>query len=343
MKLGRQVFLQVSFLLLITANCFAQKKNITGIWEGSFFDGQDLQLNITQQGDEICGFTYDFVRKSPRNFCKAHYVGRYENGVVAIRGTGFIQSGGNHSLMDLKFLVLLKEGELIMQGMVNLRSSGFDAIFSKGTGEVVILRRVSLKPNKIPGTVKPCFTGREEDLIKDENLEIPDPEYVPPTPSKPEPKKPEPRKPEPKKDPEPVPPPITKKDSEPQPEPVIIPLPERIQQRSQVEFSRLKVDVKDITLRLYDNGEVDGDMVSVFYNGKLLVDKQTLSTKPIKIDLRLDDNTKLHTITLFAENLGTLPPNTALIVVTAGKKRYELRSSADLDKNAVLVFEYEPQ
>ena len=45
---------------------------------------------------------------------------------------------------------------------------------------------------------------------------------------------------------------------------------------------------------------------------------------------------------MVAENLGSIPPNTALIVVYAGNKRYELFSSASLEENAVLVFEYKP-
>ena len=94
-------------------------------------------------------------------------------------------------------------------------------------------------------------------------------------------------------------------------------------------------------LKLYDNGVVDGDTVSVYYDGKLLIDKQRLSEKPIEVTLELKDN-DLHELTMFAENLGGIPPNTALIVVTAGSKRYELRSSADLKKNAVLLFQYDP-
>jgi hypothetical protein len=46
---------------------------------------------------------------------------------------------------------------------------------------------------------------------------------------------------------------------------------------------------------------------------------------------------------MFAENLGSIPPNTALIVVTAGTKRYELHSSASLEENAVMLFEYKPE
>lgn len=69
---------------------------------------------------------------------------------------------------------------------------------------------------------------------------------------------------------------------------------------------------------------------------------QRLSDKPINIDIDFDKDTNIHEITLYAENLGSIPPNTALIVVTAGKQRFELRSKASLSENAVLVFERKP-
>jgi hypothetical protein len=67
---------------------------------------------------------------------------------------------------------------------------------------------------------------------------------------------------------------------------------------------------------------------------------QLVSEKPIILDLELDENLVQNEIILFAENLGSISPNTALIVVNAGDKRYELFSNADLGKNAVLVIEY---
>jgi hypothetical protein len=70
------------------------------------------------------------------------------------------------------------------------------------------------------------------------------------------------------------------------------------------------------------------------------VSKQRLSETPIELNIDLDEGKTLHEFTMFAENLGSIPPNTALIVVTAGNKRYELRSKASLEENAVLLFEY---
>ena len=113
--------------------------------------------------------------------------------------------------------------------------------------------------------------------------------------------------------------------------------------RKNTVFSRIPVNVKNITLDIFDNGTVDGDSISVYYNNKLLVSNQRLTEKAITVNLLLDEKATQHEIVLFAHNLGSIPPNTATIVVKAGDKRYELHSSASLTENAVLVLEYKPK
>jgi hypothetical protein len=39
---------------------------------------------------------------------------------------------------------------------------------------------------------------------------------------------------------------------------------------------------------------------------------------------------------MFADNLGSIPPNTALMIVNDGKKRYELRLTSNLEKSATI-------
>ncbi|MBL0183201.1 MAG: DPP IV N-terminal domain-containing protein [Chitinophagaceae bacterium] len=113
--------------------------------------------------------------------------------------------------------------------------------------------------------------------------------------------------------------------------------------RKNTVFSRIPVSVTNITLDIFDNGTIDGDSISVYYNGKLLVSNRGLSEKAITVQLLLDEKAAQHEIVLFANNLGSIPPNTATIVVKAGDKRYELHSSASLTENAVLVLEYKPK
>jgi hypothetical protein len=42
---------------------------------------------------------------------------------------------------------------------------------------------------------------------------------------------------------------------------------------------------------------------------------------------------------MVAENLGSIPPNTSLMIVTAGTKRYEVFISSSEQKNAKVVFD----
>lgn len=91
-------------------------------------------------------------------------------------------------------------------------------------------------------------------------------------------------------------------------------------------------------LSFYDNGEIDGDSISVFYNGKVVLSNKRLSDKPISLTLTLDKNVKENTVTMYAENLGTIPPNTALMIVTDGSKRYEVRIESDTEKSGSVIF-----
>jgi hypothetical protein len=100
----------------------------------------------------------------------------------------------------------------------------------------------------------------------------------------------------------------------------------------------IEIQKDTFTVKVYDNGEIDGDSVSVFYNGSLLVSHKRLSDKPITLTLPFNKSIDVNELTMYAENLGTIPPNTALMVVTDGDKRYEVRISSDTEKNGTLAF-----
>jgi hypothetical protein len=93
-----------------------------------------------------------------------------------------------------------------------------------------------------------------------------------------------------------------------------------------------------LVISLYDNGEVDGDTVSVLMNGDVIMPMVGLSTKAVHKTIYTKDITDSIQIVMYAENLGTLPPNTGLLIVYDGRERYEIRFSGDLKKNAAIVF-----
>ena len=100
------------------------------------------------------------------------------------------------------------------------------------------------------------------------------------------------------------------------------------------------IEIKNETFRvdLYDNGYIDGDSISLFYNGKLLLSHQRLSDKPITLTLDATTNRTINELTMYAENLGEIPPNTALMVVTDGNNRYEVRIASDMEKSGTIRF-----
>ena len=93
-----------------------------------------------------------------------------------------------------------------------------------------------------------------------------------------------------------------------------------------------------LVLAVYDNGEIDGDTVTVLMNGEVIMPKVGLSTNAVRKTIYTKDITGSIQIVMYAENLGSLPPNTGLLIVYDGPVRYEIRFSGDLKKNSAIVF-----
>ena len=139
-----------------------------------------------------------------------------------------------------------------------------------------------------------------------------------------------------------------KKEVTPQPEvapttavvaaPVAMPPAANILARKITATQEIFFEADSLTLTLYDNGEIDGDTVSVMLNGELIYSKLGLSTKANSKTIYITPETPDSLVLImYAENLGAIPPNTGLLVVHDGEKVYELRFSADLENNAIIT------
>ncbi len=112
----------------------------------------------------------------------------------------------------------------------------------------------------------------------------------------------------------------------------------KLEQRTNTVIQTIEVENSTVKIDLYDNGEVDGDSISLFYNGKLLLLNKKLSEKAISINLTIEKENSVNELVMYAENLGSIPPNTALMIVTDGSNRYEVRVISDLQKSGVINF-----
>lgn len=110
----------------------------------------------------------------------------------------------------------------------------------------------------------------------------------------------------------------------------------QFKQREEVISEEIEVDSDSLKVDFYDNGEVDGDSISVFFNKQLLAFSQKLSERSIHFNLVLDSLTSVNELSMFADNLGAIPPNTALMIVSDGKNRYNIRLSSNFEKNATI-------
>ena len=335
---------KITFIILFLL-CFKNNsllaQNISGTWEGLMAD-EFVRINIIQNNEDLCGNTYDIVLNNKKSHCRAYFSGNYnkKTQIWTMRGISFIENSGDHVLMTLNLWKVENTDKKVLRGMVSTGSS-LASFFGADNGDLFWLHKVSNSPGKLPGKIPTCYTSFKEAPEK----------KIPAKTKILLPKKTDSTKHIVINKPARIDSIIKKNEfinpKTDMPNAALIDANESImiaamKARKKNEVSTLSVNVRKIELKLYDNGIVDNDTVSVFYNGRLIKSKQGLTENPILINIELEEDTNTHEITMFAENLGTFAPNTALIVVTAGKKRFELHSSANLNENAVLYIEYKP-
>ncbi len=107
-------------------------------------------------------------------------------------------------------------------------------------------------------------------------------------------------------------------------------------QRARVYTRELEVENTELRIEIYDNGEIDRDSISLFFNNKRVLPKTMLTHKAIRLTLKFDNSIPENELVMFAENLGFIPPNTAALILYDGKKRYEINLTSDLSKSATL-------
>lgn len=93
-----------------------------------------------------------------------------------------------------------------------------------------------------------------------------------------------------------------------------------------------------LVFEVYDNGYVDGDSVSIIVNGKELLSHIRLTEKAVRKTIYITPGTgDSLKVVLFAENLGTIPPNSGMAIIYDGTKQHKVAFSGDLQKNAAIV------
>ncbi|HEY9705878.1 MAG TPA: hypothetical protein V6C58_25810, partial [Allocoleopsis sp.] len=114
-------------------------------------------------------------------------------------------------------------------------------------------------------------------------------------------------------------------------------LPNGLERRDNKVFETITIDEEEIIVTLFDNAEIDGDIITVLFNGEVVAQQKSLTDKPITLKLKAIKG-RDNTLTMYAENQGKIPPNTAIMRVQCGDNYYKVFLSADDKKNASVVF-----
>lgn len=332
---------KIIFLISFCLPLAVLSQNLTGTWEGSGGGTTYIKMVIRQRGDSLFGYTYD----EGHGYCKATFIGRYDKKHKNLTGHGvkMIERTPNHVLVDYD-MVYSKEprGEFLREKMGE--EDFIQSILGPNSREY--LKKTSNKvdlPQPAPSSTRPVTPVMNKVPVKKPVAAVVKKPFV-------------------------KAPPLKQKPSISARTKILVPVPnkelapdtvKRLQSLKPVERKKAPaalVKIKDerssklvqtiytsadtVKMFVYDNGVVDGDTVTVFFDNAIILDRYRISETAKEISLPISKNGQEHYIELFANNLGTIPPNTALIIITAGKKRYELHASYDLKTNARIVVQY---
>jgi hypothetical protein len=122
---------------------------------------------------------------------------------------------------------------------------------------------------------------------------------------------------------------------------IAVSIPTILATRENALARKIITEEAEMIIELYDNGSIDGDTVTIYHNNMLIVNHAGLSLKPIVLKIKVDKNAPHHELVMVADNLGSIPPNTSLMIITANKKRFEVYISSTDKKNAKVIIDLE--
>jgi hypothetical protein len=343
------------FLSCVTA-VFAQE--FKGQWKGQFTDNSttflgwggercDYVLELETNGNEVTGYSYTYFNDGGKRYytiCRLKGKLNKKSGYVEVTETERTKTNVPvhiRNCFQVHKLTYFKQDDVQM-----LEGSWVPAPNQEGDcgyGTTVLSRRVLKKNTPLFNntTARNDKQQKKQDpklnnIFKDKNKVTPPPvvkrdspktAVIPPvvkTPVNPETKI--------------LPPPFVKTNPEIKPRADII-----FEKRNNNLIKTIEIENETFKVDLYDNGDIDGDTISLLFNGKLILSHKRLSDKAITLTLNTDDKKDVNELVMYAENLGSIPPNTALMVVTDGSSRYEVRIASDLEKSGVIRFVHKPK
>lgn len=104
--------------------------------------------------------------------------------------------------------------------------------------------------------------------------------------------------------------------------------------RRNQRIGQLKVTTEQVVLEIRDEQVEDGDIISLEVNGAVVTERMEVSREGKRFGISLKRGR--NRIVFRAENLGRIPPNTAVLLVHADGEQRKFNLSTDFERNNVL-------
>jgi len=114
-------------------------------------------------------------------------------------------------------------------------------------------------------------------------------------------------------------------------------IPKVIEGRNVLKTENFNVSDSILLISVFDNSYIDGDTLSLYFNGSWILYHYGVLKMKKEIRLSLKPGTN-NFLVLFANNLGKTPPNTAVISFRDGKRDHIVRLSSDLHSCSAVNF-----
>lgn len=313
---------------------------ITGVWQGKI-NKQKVEVKIIQNGDSLTGTSYYY--ESPTHYRRYSIKGYFDpNTNEAVwwddhlleERTGNTRSvAGKMALLSRADFNCPGDGKMMLDGKAgkpndnNLRGDVHldkieDGFFSDEWDYVINNYLAGANDPWIIDSVSTIGYEQPAEPTREVARQT-GPVFIPE----------EPKKETVKELPPPVKEIIIEKPAGPPPT-----IEEKYTTRKKVLVKEIPLSGDSVELRFYDNAEIDGDSISLFLNNQLIFQHIRLlgSAYTIKLPVKLlEENNEL---TMVAENLGSIPPNTSYMVALVGDKRYEARLESTEGSSAMIRF-----
>lgn len=332
-ELIKAYLLKNSYRILLAALCVltsfyaAEGQTITGAWRGKVKNTR-LELKLVRSGDSIAGTSYyydsknNFTRYSVKGYFDpfTNQVIWWDEALLVDRATGiFVKSHTTDALLLTAEFNCPGDDKMLLDGSASLRD---DSKTRKGTLHLEKMQ-------------SPVFTDEWDFVIENYTVGANDPYIIDSisriafTENTEEVK-------EPLEIPEASP----RRENIDFREPVKVAPPMSVNEKFVIRKKTLATVIPvtgdSIELRFYDNAEIDGDSIALFMNGTLMFKNIRLTDRPYILRLANSELQDDNELVMVAENLGSIPPNTSLMVAIVGDKRYEARLQSTENSSALI-------